>query len=104
MFTALLAPAHWILTQTHSAPFVSLVLIYKDFWEGKHTKTVAMAEIKLTKSVGSIARREMVSVSYFRSRVLFYPVLCTICQAERASLPEQTRSRFITAQTSPHYL
>lgn len=34
MFTALSAHAHRILTQTYS-PFVSLVVIYKDFWEGK---------------------------------------------------------------------
>lgn len=35
MFPALLAPAHRILMQTYLAPFVSLVVICKDFWERK---------------------------------------------------------------------
>lgn len=38
MFTTLLAPAHGILTQRHSAPFVCLVVIYQDFWERKRKK------------------------------------------------------------------
>lgn len=53
MFTVLLAPAHRILNQTYSAPFVSLVFVYKDFWE---EQKIAIAEIKLTKRVEFIAR------------------------------------------------